>query len=174
AGSSGGQVKLLDETLTELRAFDLGKIFPQANGRSVKALSLNKDGRKVMVSTKGGEIYEFTNPPLGAGGGAGDEELEPADVNSGPLATGHSSDQLWGLAAHPIKEEYATVGDDKKVNLWDLASHQLVRSLNVGDFGRACGYSPNGHLLAVGMGGVRNGGSAAGYEDPGKGGGGGG
>ena len=156
-----GVVKILDETLGELKAFDLRAICPTSKSKIVRSACLNKDSRKLLVATKGSEIFEFSNPA-----GSGEDEEEPKDINSGALIVGHSSDQLWGCAAHPVKNEIATCGDDKSVNMWDLDTNKLVRSIGVGDFARSCDYSPNGHLLAVGLGGLRNGGAAGSYAAP--------
>ncbi|GMH54311.1 hypothetical protein TrST_g10520 [Triparma strigata] len=155
-----GAVKILDEALGELKAFDLRTLCPTSKSKVVRSACLNKDSRKLLVATKGSEIYEFSNPA------GGEEEEEPKDINNGALIVGHSSDQLWGCAAHPVKNEVATCGDDKLVSLWDLDSNKVVRSIDVGDFARSCDYAPNGHLLAVGLGGVRNGGAIGSYEAP--------
>jgi WD40 repeat protein len=155
-----GVVKLLDESLGEMKVFDLKTIFKSAKSYKCSSVCFNKDQRKVMVSTKGSEIYEFTNPA------GGEEENQPTDVNDGPLTTGHSSDQLWGLAAHPVKNEVATCGDDKMVSFWDLDENKVSRSIAVGDFARSCDYSPTGYLLAVGLGGIRGGGVPGSWEKP--------
>ncbi|GMI13574.1 hypothetical protein TrLO_g7993, partial [Triparma laevis f. longispina] len=160
AAGEFGVVKILDETLGELKAFDLRAMCPTSKSKVVRSACLNKDSRKLLVATKGSEIYEFSNPA------GGEEEEEPKDINNGALIVGHSSDQLWGCAAHPVKNEVATCGDDKLVSLWDLDSNKVVRSIDVGDFARSCDYAPNGHLLAVGLGGLRNGGAIGSYEAP--------
>ena len=156
-----GVVKLLDEALGELKAFDLRALVPNSKSKVVRSVCFNKDSRKLLVATKGSEIFEFSNPSDG-----GEEEEEPKDINGGALIVGHSKDQLWGLAAHPVKNEIATCGDDKNVCLWDLDSNKMVRNIAVGDFARSCDYAPNGHLLAVGLGGVRDGGAAGSWETP--------
>ena len=103
---------------------------------------LNADGRKVLVGTVGSEIFELSN----------DEEAQ-GDMNQGPLVVGHCKDELWGLAVHPTQEEFCTVGDDKTLRVWGLKDHKMLRMLTLDDYARACCYSPNGHLIAVGMGG---------------------
>ena len=103
---------------------------------------LNPAGRKVLVGTIGSEIFELSN----------DEESQ-ADMNSGALVVGHCKDELWGLAVHPHQEEFCTVGDDKTLRVWGLQTHTMLRMLPLEDFARACCYSPNGHLIAIGMGG---------------------
>lgn len=159
-GGDLGIVKLLDETLGELKAFDLKTILPKAKSWKVRSVCFNKDQRKILVVTKGSELYEVSNPE------GGEEEAQPADVNDGPLTTGHSSGQLWGVAAHPVINEVATCGDDKTVCFWNLEENTMTRSINVGDFARSCDYSPNGQLLAVGLGGVRGGGVPGGWAKP--------
>ncbi len=155
-----GVIKLLDETLGELKSFEMRSIIPGAKSTVVRSACFNRDQRKLLVATKGSEIYEISNPP------ASEEEEVPKDINDGAIIVGHSSDQLWGLAAHPVKNEIATCGDDKKVSLWDLEANKISRSIDIGDFGRSCDYSPNGHILAVGLGGVRGGGAPGGYDAP--------
>ena len=33
---------------------------------------------------------------------------------------GHYDKELWGLAVHPFKNEYYTVGEDKLLAVWDV------------------------------------------------------
>ena len=160
-GGEMGVVKVLDEALGELKSFELKALAGASKSKIIRAATFNKDTRKVLVATKGSEIYEFSNPA-----GGGDEEESPTNINDGALVVGHSKDQLWGIAAHPVKNEIASCGDDKNVVLWDLDGNKVVRSIAVGDFARSCDYSPNGHLLAVGLGGVRGGGASGAWDAP--------
>uniref|UniRef100_A0A4W4GHG4 HELP domain-containing protein n=1 Tax=Electrophorus electricus TaxID=8005 RepID=A0A4W4GHG4_ELEEL len=42
-----------------------------------------------------------------------------------PITQGHT-DELWGLAMHPLKHHFLTCGHDKLICLWDSDSHQPV------------------------------------------------
>ena len=58
-----------------------------------------------------------------------------------------------GVAVHPMKPEYATVGDDATLRIWDIYTRNLVKS-TVFDTGLTCvAYHPNGDTIMVGMGG---------------------
>ena len=69
---------------------------------------------------------------------------EAADLNLGPLVSGHSRKQLRGLAAHPQVPEYATAGDDKSLRLWSVGDHKLSRMLELPGEAVSCAYSPDG------------------------------
>lgn len=60
---------------------------------------------------------------------------------------------MWGLATHPTEREYITVGDDHTLRKWDIARRRMVECLDVGGMARACAYSSDGQLIAVGLGG---------------------
>ena len=109
---------------------------------AVASACLNKDRRKVLIGTRGSEIYELST-------------LDEADLNKGPLVTGHCSGSLKAVACHPILGELATVGDDRTLRTWDLASHKQLRSLKLEDGSRALGFLPNGHGIGVGLGSCR-------------------
>ena len=57
---------------------------------------------------------------------------------------GHCKHELWGLAVHPHKNEYCTVGDDQTVRIWDVDTHSLLRLSKLDTMARACTYSPDG------------------------------
>jgi WD40 repeat protein len=47
--------------------------------------------------------------------------------------TGHWKRGLWGLAPHPVRNEFATVGDDKLVRLWSMDTRRQINSLPLGE-----------------------------------------
>lgn len=66
---------------------------------------------------------------------------------------GHCNDELWGLACHPLKPQYVTVGDDKALKKWSIKDKKLIAFKGLGLMARACCYDPEGKLIAVGFGG---------------------
>jgi WD40 repeat protein len=68
-------------------------------------------------------------------------------------AMDHSNAELFGIAPHPTQPAvFASCGDDGTVRVWD---GQLKRTLSVRHLGeecKACAFSPDGSLLAVGLG----------------------
>ena len=138
-GGYDGKVKLYAADLEVKMEFDVRKeIYGSVDG-AVSSACLNKDRRKLLVGTRGSEIYELST-------------LDESDLNKGPLVTGHCAGCLKAVACHPILAELATVGDDKTLRTWDLESHKQLRKLDLDDKSRALGFLPNGHEVAVGLG----------------------
>ena len=57
------------------------------------------------------------------------------------------------LQAHPDRAEYATVGDDGTLRVWDAKSRKQLRMKELGCIARAVTYSPDGNYIAIGFGG---------------------
>ena len=66
--------------------------------------------------------------------------------------SGHGIRELWGLATHPTKEEFATCGDDCTIRIWDAKNRTVTRTLRMDAPARAINYSPDGKFLAAGFG----------------------
>jgi hypothetical protein len=62
------------------------------------------------------------------------------------------SGEVCGLAAHPIRDEFVTVGDDATLRVYDLNTHRLLRMTRLAGPSRCVAYSPDGTRLAIGMG----------------------
>jgi len=112
---------------------------------AVRGVNMYKDGRKVLVATAGSELFEISATEDGV------------DLNNGPLVSGHARLSCTGLAAHPIQQEYATVGQDRTLRLWDLENRQLSRKIELPGEALSVAYRPDGHLIAVGLGGAHAG-----------------
>ncbi|KAM4662153.1 echinoderm microtubule-associated protein-like 1 isoform 11-T11 [Discoglossus pictus] len=65
------------------------------------------------------------------------------------ITQGHT-DELWGLAAHPLKPQFLTCGHDKHIALWDAVSHQPIWSKVIEDPAQSSGFHPNGSVVAIG------------------------
>ena len=52
-----------------------------------------------------------------------DREAPPLPA---PLVSGHASGELWGLAAHPWKRVFVSVGDDATLRVWDVVRRRQV------------------------------------------------
>lgn len=110
---------------------------PPKLGKGSAAHSIYGDERgNVLVGTVCNEIYELS--------------LESAEP---PMCymQGHY-EELWGLAAHPTKAEFATAGEDCTVRVWELATKTMKTMARLPGPGRSVAYSPNGKFIAVGLG----------------------
>jgi WD40 repeat protein len=136
---SGGKDGSVRKWTAELEPIGHFSVKEMSGRSSVRAAYWDDAANKIVVGTWGSDILE-----LDAAG---------ANLHDGPVITGHFADELWGLAMNPTKAEYATVGDDHSLRIWDVATRKLLRKTDIHEFGRAVAYSPDGALLAVGMGG---------------------
>ncbi|GMI46711.1 hypothetical protein TrCOL_g1657 [Triparma columacea] len=107
---------------------------------SIRSVCLSPDATRILVGTKGSEIYEIS-------------AADGADVQGGPITAGHNKGKLCGLAVHPMKAEYVTVGDDCSVRVWDIVTKHLINMRMLDTPARAVGYAPDGDFLVVGLGG---------------------
>ncbi|CAM9595450.1 unnamed protein product [Chrysoparadoxa australica] len=108
-------------------------------GKVVSAVALGGDGATLLVGTAGSKVLEL--------------EYSGKDAQPVVHVQGHCKDELWGLAAHPTQEEYCTAGDDHMLRLWSVRDREMIAGGDIGGMARACAYSPDGSLIAVGMGG---------------------
>ncbi|KAH9137683.1 hypothetical protein LEN26_005631 [Aphanomyces euteiches] len=138
-GGKDGQVKIwtTDKSgLTCHRTFDCKTLLKKSV--VIQSVCMSADNSMLLIGTQESEIYEAS--------------ITSGTISS-PLMCGHSVDELWGLAVHPSKDEATTVGDDKWVRVWDIQKTRVVRSLKLECMARAVAYSPDGKLIAVGLGG---------------------
>jgi len=106
-------------------------------GRPAAAHSLCGDANgNLLVGTVCNEIYEMNF-----------DSAEPPFC----YMQGHY-DELWGLATHPRKNEFCTGAEDATLRVWDLEHRQLRAMAKIDGPIRCACYSPDGGLIAVGLG----------------------
>ncbi|OQR90411.1 microtubule-associated protein [Thraustotheca clavata] len=137
SGGKDGKIRIWSKRMEPGAQFDILALGSYA-GR-VRSLMTNADATKVLVATGGAEIYELSTS-------------DGCNLHYGPLVSGHSTRKLCGLATHPLNLEMCSVGDDKSIRIWDLVHHRCLRLVNLEAPARACVYSPDAKLIAVGYG----------------------
>ncbi|TYZ57872.1 hypothetical protein PybrP1_010272 [[Pythium] brassicae (nom. inval.)] len=154
SGGKDGKVLMWNASFQSLRCFDLAALNAGCLLRAICSVDLSASAQKLLVGTKSSDIVEV-------------------DVSSGvvlnggrPLFSGHFTHELWGLAVHPSRREFTTTGDDGTLRVWDMDTKHMTRLLRLPAKARACAYSPDAALLAIGLGGGgagarRRGGSGA-------------
>ena len=142
SGGRDGLVKLwryAEDILESTHSFDVRNLKSSLYTR-VRAVDVNESEGRILVGTQGSEIYEISL-------------VDGANLNgTGALIKGHYKSQLWGLSTHPTKPNYATLGDDGVVRIWDAMLFKEIKHLALDTGGRAIGYDTTGTLIAVGLG----------------------
>jgi len=139
-GSKDGTVKIWSDSLESLHEFDITDAADACLRSSIRSVCCDANMTRVLVGTKGSEIYEIQI-----------DKGSAADAFR--IGSGHFKDELWGLASHPTDEDlYATCGDDATVRVWSVSQKRVVRQGSIDCGGRAIAWKPDGTQLAIGMG----------------------
>ena len=95
---------------------------------------MNQDFICVLIGTRSNEIFEMEKP-YGDAAPSTSQEIRP-------LVQGHHRDELWGLATHPFKRQFCTVGDDCTLRLWDIVRRGELCRASLPCMARACDFWP--------------------------------
>jgi WD40 repeat protein/Ca2+-binding EF-hand superfamily protein len=136
SGGDDCKIRLWSKSMEAGAVFDISSF---GHLPRIRSACQSNDGNRLLVGTYGSEIYEIASS-------------DGSDLHHGPLIAGHCSGQLWGLAIHPSKPEFCTVGDDMTVRVWDLPTRKLIRMTNIDTPARAVAYAPNGEKILIGLG----------------------
>ncbi|RLO08443.1 hypothetical protein DYB28_005077 [Aphanomyces astaci] len=136
-----------DANLSALHSFDIAipltKLFnllpPDASKKGgaatssslfgVRSVCFNSEHTRILLGTSGSDVVQFDR-------------------------MGTKATVLWGLAVHPAKPEYCTVGDDKTLRVWSTEHRLQLRVKSLECVARACAYSNAAPFcIAVGFGG---------------------
>lgn len=138
SAGADGKVRLWSKRMEPGAQFDMEALGSVSS--RVRSITSSPDGgAKLLVGTSGAEIFEMA-------------ASDGSNLHFGAMLSGHFAFELHGLDAHPIKKEFCTVGDDRTVRIWDMASHKQLRMALLDAPSRSCAYSPDGSLIAVGQG----------------------
>jgi echinoderm microtubule-associated protein-like 6 len=154
--SSDGYIKIWISTPTN----SLECILAVDISTSLKSISRNircvysspSNHHRILLATANAEIFEISSKtghslheyPLTA---------DPNGPSTSAILAGHGGLELWGLAINPTRSnEFCTVGDDCMLRVWDSHSHHSVVVLPLELPARACCYSPDGKVIAIGFG----------------------
>ncbi|RHY53715.1 hypothetical protein DYB34_004290 [Aphanomyces astaci] len=95
----------------------------------VRSVCFNSEHTRILLGTSGSDVVQFDR-------------------------MGTKATVLWGLAVHPAKPEYCTVGDDKTLRVWSTEHRLQLRVKSLECVARACAYSNAAPFcIAVGFGG---------------------
>lgn len=95
--------------------------------------TLNK---KLLVGTRGSDLFVIDDF---------DKKIKLSERHR--ILTGHYSGELWGLAVHPEKKYFVTVGDDAVARLFDVIERRHIRSVKLPQKCRAAAFSNKEHKI---------------------------
>ena len=104
---------------------------------------------KIIVGTSGNSLVECSVSGISA-------SLEGAPVSKVNIVgmdcvvKGHAN-SIKQVACHPSEAMYASVGDDRSLNLWSSEENRLISSLRMPDKIMSISFHPNGEHIAVGL-----------------------
>lgn len=145
SGGKDSMIKTWDSTLKEMGSpIDLSEDLDgdgKADTGSLNSaiISIQQNNDCILVSTLGGDIFEVFLP-----------KKQGAIHSISQLAWGHSEGELWGLAAHPSRDEFTTVGDDKTLRIWSLRSHEQIKLRIMPAPARSVEYNHSGSIICIG------------------------
>ncbi|CAG9325772.1 unnamed protein product [Blepharisma stoltei] len=129
-GGNDGFIHILDLSLGKIQSIDLkdlGSILPKPRS------ACEGPGGKILIGTRGGEIFEVTGQ------------------NSKALLKGHYDKELWGVCSHPTRLEFATLGQECMLAVWDVPTRKQKTCKKLEGPGGALAYSPNAAVLLAGL-----------------------
>lgn len=98
----------------------------------VRSVCENSKGTKILVGTRGGEIIEFTGK------------------KSVMHLKSHCQGELWGLACHPLEDQFYTVGQDCMLAIWDIKTRRQLKFARLDCASDVLEFSPNGKYISLG------------------------
>lgn len=122
---------------------------------------------EILVGTLGNEIWEFQssssshtkdNPTLELDTFYPTTSTTKRQQQYTPLVQGHYDIYSFGLAVNPVIEtQFMTVGDDQTLCIWSIGEEEeeapiMYKAKELEMKSRACCYSPDGKMIAVGFG----------------------
>ena len=133
SGGKDGLVKFWDLKMTTTRTINVSEqgVFHSMKPM-VRAIAEDPNGN-VQIGTRGGEIVE----------------VDKQDKHT-IIIQGHFDFELWGLAVHPSKPEFATVGEDFLLAKWSIANRKQISHVQLEFQGKVIDYNNSGTKLAVG------------------------
>ena len=139
-GGVDSRVILWSGEMENLATFDMKAVVAKTClSTSIRSVCFSGDGTRILVGLEAAEGYEISI-------------ADGSDVNNGPVIYGHYRGEIHGLAAHPQRPEFSTLGDDGTVRVFDTELCKCIRMAHVKSEGRAVAYSPDGTKIAIGVG----------------------
>ena len=133
-GGKDGFVHIWDLQLRKKWSLNMHETLPLSVCPHIQSVATKEN--RLLIGTEASEIYEVSL-------------LTNAEVYRHVQGHFSTKAEVWGIAAHPSMQRFATCGDDMTVRMWDAKTQQQVEIVNVGAKVRAVAFSPDGSQIAV-------------------------
>ena len=137
SGGKDGVLRLWNLSLECIKEITLDTII-MTHDTNIRSLSFSHNSQRILIGTKAADIFEVI--------------IDSGLLYNSILLSSHGCRELWGLASHPIKDEFVTTGDDGTLRIWESKTFKLIKTIKVDTASRAVTYSPNGKYIAIGFG----------------------
>jgi hypothetical protein len=131
SGGKDSRIRLWTHRLEPGATFDMSHFGLQP---SIRSVCISQDGSSILFGTRGADIYEVS-------------AVDGSDLRGGAIASGHSQGFLrtiagtfpstsahslsyslfLSFAVHPSRPEFASVGDDRCLRVWDTTTRSLLK-----------------------------------------------
>lgn len=132
-------LKIWSSSLRVDRSINLTQLLPSTHGVNnvfPTMLSYSLERSSVLIGLSQGDLYEMSL--------LGQSTLLVTET--------HDAGEAHALAWNPVKEEYATAGDDGVLRVWHSSLQYCVRRKSLQYPIRAMAWSPDGNTIVVGIG----------------------
>ena len=158
SGGKNGSVVVWNSELQKVHSFQVADIVSESSIspliarqiQSIHCATREDESLVILCGTRGCDVLEIACEKNSDGTY---ESCVLLSSNGGVDIRGHCNDELWGIACHPTKPEFVTVGDDKTLRKWSVGDRKMIKSASIGVMARAVAYDPTGNFIAVGFGG---------------------
>ncbi|KAJ0405579.1 hypothetical protein P43SY_009628 [Pythium insidiosum] len=141
SGGKDGKIILWNGSFQSMKTFDVGALCSSCLRPAVCSATMSGDTKTLLIGTASSDILEM-------------DAVSGAVLHGGvPIVSGHFTMEVWGLAVHPAQRVFTSTGDDGTMRTWDMNSRRLLAVTKLPHKARACAYSPDGTMVAVGLGG---------------------
>lgn len=137
SGGKDHRVRLWTHRLEPGATFDMSSF---GHNPSIRSVCMSPDGTSILVGTRACEVYEIS-------------AVDGSDLRGGLITSTHNTGKLRDIAVHPKRHEFATVGDDGRLRIWDMNTKTLLKVATFDAEVRCVCYGPMGDILVVGLGG---------------------
>ena len=120
-GGNDGLIFLWDHNMKKIHTFDFKNAEMTINYKVRSICEYpSENPKQILIGTRGGEIIEFTDCRRDDDKSAKGPDYKKPKI----LMKSHFNGELWGLAVHPKRNEFVTVGEDQLLASWDVTTRK--------------------------------------------------